>query len=135
MLAQEELYWYQKSRVAWIKDGDRNTKFFHLSTIVRQWRNKIVEIKGDDGEWIHDKELVKNQIVTYFSNLFTEEGEGEIFNIPSDVFPELAQHDWDSLNVPFTKCDIDMVVKRMGSLKAPGPDGFQALFFQKTGSL
>lgn len=39
LLKIEEVYWRQKSRVSWIKDGDLNTKFFHTSIIVRRKRN------------------------------------------------------------------------------------------------
>lgn len=131
ILDREETLWYQKSRVDWLKNGDRNTTFFHLSTVVRQWRNKVTTIKNNEGLWLHNKEEVKNCVVNYFKRLFTEEGVEELHNIPQDVFPELAQRDWNYLSLPFTKSDIDTVVKEMGSLKAPGPDGFQALFYQK----
>ena len=46
---RNEMIWRQKSRECWLKEGDRNSKFFHLSTIVRRRRNNIDSIKTDDG--------------------------------------------------------------------------------------
>ncbi|XP_019181390.1 PREDICTED: uncharacterized protein LOC109176414 [Ipomoea nil] len=35
-LAQEELLWFQKSRRAWIEDGDKNTNFYHKDNQVER---------------------------------------------------------------------------------------------------
>ncbi|XP_021846248.2 uncharacterized protein [Spinacia oleracea] len=95
----------------------------------------VRKLCGGDGTWIHEKEDVKNCIVNYFKTVFTEEGVDEPYNIPQDVFLELNQRDWNYLSIPFTKLDIDAVVKEMSSLKAPGPDGYQVLFYQKNWEL
>ncbi|XP_021717685.1 uncharacterized protein LOC110685467 [Chenopodium quinoa] len=50
VLQQEELLWFQKSRLEAIRDGDRNTKFFHLSTVIRRRRNKIDMLQNSSGE-------------------------------------------------------------------------------------
>lgn len=134
-LNREEMLWYQKSRIDWIKNGDKNTTFFQLSTITRRWKNRVAAIKGDDGEWIYDKDSVKSHIVNYFETLFTEDGMGDLLVIPQDVFPELPNREWDLLASPYSTVEIDLVIKQMDALKAPGPDGYQALFFQKNWEL
>jgi hypothetical protein len=42
VLQQEEAMWFQKSQSQWIKDGDRNTRYYHVKTITRRRRNKIL---------------------------------------------------------------------------------------------
>nr|XP_023914532.1 uncharacterized protein LOC112026083 [Quercus suber] len=47
LLDQEEELWVQKSRINRLIEGDCNTTFHHMSTIVRRRRNKISCIKND----------------------------------------------------------------------------------------
>lgn len=35
ILCQEAVFWRQKSQVSWLQDGERNTRFFHTSTLIR----------------------------------------------------------------------------------------------------
>lgn len=45
LLNQEESYWQCRSCTNWLMLGDKNTHFFHLSTIIRRKQNRIVSIK------------------------------------------------------------------------------------------
>lgn len=51
LLVREEIMWSQRSRVLWIKWGDRNTKFFRATTSQRRRRNRIWGIHNASGEW------------------------------------------------------------------------------------
>lgn len=52
-LLRRDTIWKQKSRELWVKDGDRNSKFFHLSTSIRRRKNQICAIKDGNSDWIH----------------------------------------------------------------------------------
>lgn len=45
---QEEQYWALCSRILWLKCGNKNTRFFHASTIQRRQRNRITTLLNDD---------------------------------------------------------------------------------------
>ena len=62
-----------KSRLNWASFGDRNTSFFHVSTVVRRNRNKIRCIKDNNGEWIMEERGVKEFILTGYKKLFSTE--------------------------------------------------------------
>ena len=47
--AQEETLWQQKSRVQWLKEGEKNTIFFHRSTIQRRHINRITKLEDAQG--------------------------------------------------------------------------------------
>ncbi len=69
-MEKEELKWKQKSRKLWLREGDRNSKFFHLSTVIIRRSNRINEIKLDDGSWLHGREQIGQYFTRQFKNLF-----------------------------------------------------------------
>lgn len=83
ILKQEEVLWKQKSRVNWISQGDVNTQFFHLSTIIRRHINNINKLLVN-GNWVEDHDTLKIHINTYFNNLFTEDN---TVSVGSFLFP------------------------------------------------
>lgn len=48
-LIREELFWHQKSKNQWFTSSNLNTRFFHLSTIIKRRSNAINFIKDDNG--------------------------------------------------------------------------------------
>lgn len=70
VLNQEQELWALKSRVNWMILGDRNTSFFHVSTIVRRRRNQISCLKNSVGEWIHKEALIMSSIREGFAKLY-----------------------------------------------------------------
>ncbi|XP_074299645.1 uncharacterized protein LOC141630789 [Silene latifolia] len=132
VLAREELLWYQKSRMDFIRDGDRNTSYFHVSTLIRRWRNRITSLKKENGEWTSEPHEIKEIVVNYYKSLYLEEQENDVEDkLPWNLFQDFSNTDWEWLTRPFNIAEIERVINNMGALKAPGPDGFQALFYRK----
>ena len=59
-----------KFKVNWKLLGDRNTSFYHISTLVRRKRNSITAIMSSSGEWLHSEREVKEVIQFGFSELY-----------------------------------------------------------------
>ncbi|XP_030943405.1 uncharacterized protein LOC115968223 [Quercus lobata] len=70
VLRQEEELWALKSRVNWMIQGDRNTTFYHVSTLVRSKRNKIMAIKNTVGDWIIEEGEIKDFIRSGYEQIF-----------------------------------------------------------------
>ncbi|KAL4352119.1 hypothetical protein GQ457_06G008250 [Hibiscus cannabinus] len=125
----EERHWHQRARVNWIKFGDKNTKFFHATTIQRNRKNAIVKIKSVDGSWLEDEGEICREFENHFKKLYTKEEDIDI-GILQDLIPQLITTDINSvLCREVTEEEIKKAVFDMGTLKAPGSDGFSRIFY------
>ncbi|XP_019091097.1 PREDICTED: uncharacterized protein LOC109128707 [Camelina sativa] len=132
VLEQEELFWFQKSREKWINMGDRNSRFFHTSTIIRRRRNHIDSLKDDEGKWISDPQVLEKLAIEFFTRLYSVNDVDAVVDcLPSVGFPRLTQEDCLWLSKSITTEDIEKAVQSMGSFKSPGPDGYQPKFYHK----
>lgn len=68
-MRDEESLLMQKAKVEWMKDGDRNTKFFHKIIKGRQHRSRIMNICDENG-CCYEKEQVAVQFLEHFKKFF-----------------------------------------------------------------
>ncbi|XP_042980139.1 uncharacterized protein LOC122310310 [Carya illinoinensis] len=55
LLAQEDLKWKQRAKWNWYKNGDKNTKFFHSCASQKRIKNRIKEIRDDNGRVVTEQ--------------------------------------------------------------------------------
>ncbi|GKV27589.1 hypothetical protein SLEP1_g36748 [Rubroshorea leprosula] len=128
VLRKKELIWKQKSRSKWVHEGDANTRFFHRVAKGRRAQNNIAGLMCD-GVWIDEPDLVKNEIVRYFTSLF----QGEQWNRPklgNINFQQLSEEKKDWLERPFSVEEIEEGLRSCEGSKAPGPDGYNFNFLK-----
>ena len=132
ILMQEEEFWALKSRLNAASFGDRNTSFFHVSTVVRRHRNKIRCIKDAVGNWLTEENEVKEHIRSGFINLYTTELRWSFKSSDVSNFSCCYFSDEDRARID---CDVTMDEIRanlwaLKPFKSPGPDGFHVGFYQ-----
>ena len=59
---REEVMWKQRSRIAWLQYGDKNSKFFHATTSQRRQKNRIGGLVDELGVWHNDQESTERLI-------------------------------------------------------------------------
>lgn len=123
-LAAEKSFLKQKSKVQWLKLGDRNFKLFYTSIEIRRGSNKIRSLEVD-GSTVTYESIIKNNVTSYYQSLFNK----------SCSSPLVWRSEWWLPRLFATAEDVEHVVLAASKDKAPGPDGFDVAFFSILGLL
>nr|CAD1840689.1 unnamed protein product [Ananas comosus var. bracteatus] len=126
---QEEIYWKQRSTVQWLKAGDANTKFFHIRANCRRNRNCISRLSDGIDSFSSHEAIANHLFFFYRSQLGVAFSTWMSIQLRS-LFGS-GGLDLFFLHLPFTMEEVKSVVFSSAPEKAPGPDGFPMLFYQR----
>uniref|UniRef100_A0A803PXV1 Reverse transcriptase domain-containing protein n=1 Tax=Cannabis sativa TaxID=3483 RepID=A0A803PXV1_CANSA len=129
-LLREEIHWKQKSRVQWLQEGDKCTKFFMASATVRRRQNYIQCIKkAPEDNWIEDPKEITNCFLAKFEELFSKNTQCTTDALREILLPTIDNYAAESLQSIPTHDEITTALFEMGKDKAPGPDGLPTSFY------
>jgi hypothetical protein len=133
VILMDEISWRQKSRVLWLKEGDKNSSFFHRIANSNRNANTIGHLIIN-GTASTDQDEIREHIAQFYEQLYTENGRRRPI-LDGIHFSFISDEDAKWLERPFDEEEIAKVVQGCNGDKAPGPDGFSLAFFQHCWSI
>lgn len=126
----EKIFLYQKARIEWLRDGDRNSAFFHKIIKGRLHINRVLKICNEKGESF-DGEDVANQFVEHFTKYLGNSCPVQELRDSNSLFQQKVSEE-DALQIikEVTDEEIKTSMFDIGDSKAPGPDGDTAKFYK-----
>lgn len=137
ILLIEEQTWRLKSRVVWLNEGDRNTKFFHAFAKGRRAYNSIWHI-DEDGSNLSSTDDIKEGVVIYYNGLYKaiEPGNHEEQFWAIEEYPKMFNdRECSIFYEPINREEIKNVLNYFSKDKSPGPEGWTPDFFNHFQSL
>jgi hypothetical protein len=128
---REEMLWMQRSRIDWLREGDRNSRFFHQKAVWRARKNKIARLRDENGIINTVPSDMQRMTVSYFKSLYTRDPSLSHTSITDLVQEKITEEMNDQLCKEFSDEEISDALFQIGPIKAPGPDGFPARFYQR----
>ncbi|GKE20237.1 RNA-directed DNA polymerase, eukaryota, reverse transcriptase zinc-binding domain protein [Tanacetum coccineum] len=116
---------YQKAKVKWLSEGDRNNAFFHKVLKSRSHKSKISTICDDMGNKF-------SKFVKHFEGFLGYESPVKDLSPISALFKnKLSMEEASFMVRGVTNKEIKEAMFQIDGNKAPGPDGFTSHFFKK----
>ena len=121
----KEISWRQKSRETWLKEGDKNTGFFHRMANSKRKRNCLTKIKIN-GLWLSEEQEIKRGVVRAYQNLLSDPG-GWHLSLNGLEFDRIEVEEAVGLEV-FSVEEVYSALLKLNGDKTPGPNEFTLAF-------
>lgn len=130
LLHSHEVFWKQQAKSIWLKEGDKNTHFFHASASTRKRQNSFGNLRKKQGVWCTKSDEVDDLIVDYFQSLFQSDGSNSA-EVIQCVETRITNEQNSMLLQPFSATEVKEALFDMHPDKSPGPDGMNPVFYQR----
>eukprot|EP00253_Pinus_taeda_P029310 PITA_29310 len=127
ILKFEEISWRLKSCATWLREGDKNTKFFHHFANKRRATNSIWQIKNENGDLLHSQDDISNEVVKHFKNAYKRESNREFKDILWGIDPFPCMFKDEDNEIIYATVSEEELLSVMWSFKkdkCPSPDGW-----------
>ncbi|XP_075663156.1 uncharacterized protein LOC142632674 [Castanea sativa] len=127
---KEECMWKQHSQMAWLKEGDRNTRYFHCKATQRNKRNLILGLEDEAAQWVEEEEDLGRVVEAYFQNMFTSSNPNQFEEILMGLQTVITTKMSASLSRDYQADEVLLALKQMAPLTTPGPDSMSPILYK-----
>ncbi|KAF5470993.1 hypothetical protein F2P56_011472 [Juglans regia] len=103
-----DLKWRQRAKQRWLKDGDRNTKFFHKCASIRKQKNFIQKLQTDLGQTLTNSDDIGSEFQSAFRDLFTTSNPTALDSLLENYRPTVTQEMNSSLTKAYFREEIEL---------------------------
>ena len=112
-----------KIKIQWLRDGDKNTRFFHSKATQRRQRNYIKGLYDEKGQWCTHPSRVVDIVIKFYQKLFTSSETVNLDEILEQIPIVVTEEMNSELLKEFIAEKVENALKQMAPLKSPGQDG------------
>lgn len=116
-----------------MREGDRNTVFFHANATARAQVNQVDALQNMHGTVHRDRGAMENVVLQYFADMFSSTQPNDVLmgEALNAIEPRVSAEENHRLTLHFSAKEVTDALSSMSPLKSPGPDGFPTLFYKR----
>jgi hypothetical protein len=118
----------QHLRLKWIREGDANSRLFHIYANARRKKSFVSALHGDEGVATTQQDKMRVATEFFTKAVGTNSARSRRLNW---VALGYSPFNLEDLDMPFMEQELFGIIKSLPSEKAPGPDGFIGIFYKE----